>query len=78
MEEEFIRNQEQMKPLEEKQEVSTFIIVSILYDIKYKLSFYYYNYYYIIIIVFILNQKNHNLAWIGIIEYKYWMKDSQI
>ncbi len=63
MEEEFIRNQEQMKPLEEKQEVSTFIIVSILYDRKYKISFYY-----IIIIVFILNQKNHNLAWIGIIE----------
>lgn len=34
MEEEFIRNQEQMKPLEEKQEVSTFIIVSVLYYIN--------------------------------------------
>ncbi len=57
MEEEFIRNQEQMKPLEEKQEVSTFIIVSVLYYIKYIFVIC------IIIIVFILNQKNHNLAW---------------
>uniref|UniRef100_A0A8C1S784 Proteasome 26S subunit, ATPase 1a n=1 Tax=Cyprinus carpio TaxID=7962 RepID=A0A8C1S784_CYPCA len=65
MEEEFIRNQEQMKPLEEKQEVSTFIIVHIKYI------------FFIIIIVFIWNQKSHNLARRGITEYKYLMKESQ-